>query len=288
MENEAFYPQNLNQLLEILSENNGTIYAGGTDLMVEKRRGKALAADLTLPIIHIKDVPELNKIEINDGYVEIGACCSYSTLLESEIIPQILKDAIITIGGPAVRNFGTIGGNICNASPAADCIPPLAVLDARLLLESKTDLKGNINKREISLDDFILGRKKVDLKKGEVLTKIKIPEKYLYDIIYSKFEKVGLRNAMTLSKVSVSILATKQKDIHISFGATAPKFVRIVENEKKITKKKVNFEIFKKLYEPYFSAIDDQRSKKEYRENIALILGYKLYNEAFEAVYKNK
>ncbi|MCR4422799.1 MAG: FAD binding domain-containing protein [Exilispira sp.] len=288
MENEAFYPQNLNQLLEILSESNGTIYAGGTDLMVEKRRGKALAADLTLPIIHIKDVPELNKIEIKDGYIEIGACSSYSTLLESEIIPQILKDAIITIGGPAVRNFGTIGGNICNASPAADCIPPLAVLDARLLLESKTDLKGNINKREISLDDFILGRKKVDLKKGEVLTKIKIPEKYLYDIIYSKFEKVGLRNAMTLSKVSVSILATKQKDIHISFGATAPKFVRIIENEKKITKKKVNFEIFKKLYEPYFSAIDDQRSTKEYRENIALILGYKLYNEAFEAVYKNK
>lgn len=288
MENEAFYPQNLNQLLEILSENNGTIYAGGTDLMVEKRRGKALAADLTLPIIHIKDVPELNKIEINDGYVEIGACCSYSTLLESEIIPQILKDAIITIGGPAVRNFGTIGGNICNASPAADCIPPLAVLDARLLLESKIDIKSDIDKREIGLDEFILGRKKVDLKKGEVLTKIIIPENYLYDIIYSKFEKVGLRNAMTLSKVSVSILATKQKDIHISFGATAPKFVRIVENEKKITKKKVNFEIFKKLYEPYFSAIDDQRSKKEYRENIALILGYKLYNEAFEAVYKNK
>ena len=256
--------------------------------MVEKRRGKALAADLTLPIIHIKDVPELNKIEINDGYVEIGACCSYSTLLESENIPQILKDAIITIGGPAVRNFGTIGGNICNASPAADCIPPLAVLDARLLLESKIDIKSDIDKREIGLDEFILGRKKVDLKKGEVLTKIIIPENYLYDIIYSKFEKVGLRNAMTLSKVSVSILATKQKDIHISFGATAPKFVRIVENEKKITKKKVNFEIFKKLYEPYFSAIDDQRSKKEYRENIALILGYKLYNEAFEAVYKNK
>lgn len=288
MENEAFYPQNLNQLLEILSENNGTIYAGGTDLMVEKRRGKALAADLTLPIIHIKDIPELNKIEIKDGYIEIGACSSYSTLLESEIIPQILKDAIITIGGPAVRNFGTIGGNICNASPAADCIPPLAVLDARLLLESKIDIKSDIDKREIGLDEFILGRKKVDLKKGEVLTKIIIPENYLYDIIYSKFEKVGLRNAMTLSKVSVSILATKQKDIHISFGATAPKFVRIVENEKKITKKKVNFEIFKKLYEPYFSAIDDQRSKKEYRENIALILGYKLYNEAFEAVYKNK
>jgi len=288
MENEAFYPQNLNQLLEILSESNGTIYAGGTDLMVEKRRGKALAADLTLPIIHIKDIPELNKIEIKDGYIEIGACSSYSTLLESEIIPQILKDAIITIGGPAVRNFGTIGGNICNASPAADCIPPLAVLDARLLLESKIDIKSDIDKREIGLDEFILGRKKVDLKKGEVLTKIIIPENYLYDIIYSKFEKVGLRNAMTLSKVSVSILATKQKDIHISFGATAPKFVRIVENEKKITKKKVNFEIFKKLYEPYFSAIDDQRSKKEYRENIALILGYKLYNEAFEAVYKNK
>jgi CO/xanthine dehydrogenase FAD-binding subunit len=280
MENEVFYPEDLSELLQILDQNKGTIYAGGTDLMVEKRRGKAQAADLSLPIIHIKDIAQLNAIEINDGYIEIGACCSYSDLLSNKLIPQILKDAIITIGGPAVRNFGTIGGNICNASPAADCIPPLAILDASCFIESKD------GKREISLNNFIIGRKKVDLKEGEVLTKIKIPENYLYDIEYFKFEKVGLRNAMTLSKTSVAILATKQKNIQIAFGATAPKFVRVIENEKILSRKKINFDLFKKLYKPYFSSIDDQRSTKDYRENTALIIGYKLYNEAFEKVNK--
>lgn len=277
MENDVYYPSTLEELLNILSEKHGTIYAGGTDLMVEKRRGKAIAAALTLPIIHIKDIDKLNKVEINDKFLEIGSCCCYADLLQNHNIPQILKDAIITIGGPAVRNFATIGGNICNASPAADCIPVLACLDAILVIQSKE------NSRIVNLSDFILGRKKVDLKEGEVLTKIKIPYEYCLNLPYFKFVKIGLRNAMTLSKVSIAIIKTKDNRINLSFGAVAPKFVRVLENEKILSKKKIDFAKFSKLYKPYFSAIDDQRSTKEYRENTALILGYKLYSEAYKA-----
>lgn len=278
MENEVFYPHNLSELLDIISKNKSTIYAGGTDLMVEKRKGKATPADLTLPIVHIKDIKELNQIEINENYLEIGACCSYTDILANELIPEILKEAILTIGGPAVRNNGTIGGNICNASPAADCVPVLSVLDSIILVESSR------NKREISISDFILGRKKVDFKEDEVLTKIKIPYKYCKNLIYEKFVKVGLRNAMTLSKVSIAIIADEKKNIHIAFGAVAPKFVRVLENEKIVSKKKIDFAKFEKLYKPYFSAIDDQRSTKEYRENTALMIGYKLYTEAYEII----
>ncbi|MFN3412146.1 MAG: FAD binding domain-containing protein [Exilispira sp.] len=281
MENEVFYPENLEELFEITHKYKGTIYAGGTDLMVEKRRGKGINASLILPIIHIKDIPALNNIELNNQFIEIGACCSYSDLLKNQLIPQIIKDAIITIGGPAIRNFGTMGGNICNASPAADTIPVLAILDAILLIESKN------GKRQINLSDFIIGRKMVDLKDGEVLTKILIPYKYLNDIVYSKFEKIGLRNAMTLSKLSIAIIATREKNIHLAFGAVAPKFVRIFENEKILSQKKIKFDLFKKLYKPYFNAIDDQRSTREYRENVALIKGYKLYYEAFDSIQNN-
>ncbi|MEJ5273119.1 MAG: FAD binding domain-containing protein [Spirochaetota bacterium] len=280
MESEVFYPQTLSELLDIISQNKVTIYAGGTDLMVEKRKGKSVPADINLPIVHIKDIEQLNTIEIKDEFIEIGACCSYTNLLSSQYIPDILKDAIKTIGGPAVRNFGTIGGNICNASPAADCVPVLAVLDAILTIESKN------GKRETNLYDFILGRKKVDLKEGEVLTKIKIPYKYLENIKYYKFEKIGLRNAMTLSKVSVAVIA--EKKIQIAFGAVAPKFVRIIGNEQILSRKKIKFDQFVKLYKPYFSAIDDQRSTKEYREDTACMIGYKLYIEAFEKIkYKS-
>lgn len=281
MENEVFYPHDLSELLDIISKSRSTIYAGGTDLMVEKRKGKDTPADLILPIVHIKNIKELNQIEINGNHLEIGACCSYTDILADELIPQILKEAILTIGGPAVRNFGTIGGNICNASPAADCVPVLSVLDSIVLLESS---KG---KRELPISDFIIGRKKVDLKEDEVLTKIKIPYNYCKNFIYGKFVKVGLRNAMTLSKVSIAIICDENKNIHIAFGAVAPKFVRVLENEKIISKKKIDFTKFEKLYKPYFSAIDDQRSTKEYRENTALMIGYKLYSEAFEII-KNK
>lgn len=281
MEDEVFFPQNLNELLEITSKTKGTIYAGGTDIMVEKRKGKSRAADITLPIIHIKDIPELNKIVVNDNNIEIGSCCSYSKILENEDIPKILKDAILTIGGPAVRNFGTIGGNICNASPAADTIPVLAVLNSRLILQSKQ------GKREVKITDFIKGRKQIDLKDGEILTDIIFKREYLNNLLFQKFVKIGLRNAMTLSKISVAIVLTNEGKIHLAFGAVAPKVVRVAENEEIISKKKVSIEKFNQIYKKHFSAINDQRSEKEYRENTAIILGYNLYLEAYK-ILKNK
>ncbi len=276
MESEVFYPQSLEELLQILDTTKSTIYAGGTDLMVERRKGRKRNAEIALPIIHIKDIKQLNKIEIANEYVEIGACCSYSKLLLDKNVPKILKDAILTIGGPAVRNFGTIGGNICNASPAADCIPVLAVLNSELTIQSKN------NQRIVKLVDFILGRKKVDLKEGEVLVSIRFAAKYLTNLLFQKFEKVGLRNSMTLSKVSVAIILTDDKKIHLAFGSIAPKVIRVEENEFKISRKKIGFKDFAKLYKPYFNAIDDARSTKEYRENTALLLGYNLYLEAFK------
>ncbi len=281
MEDEVFFPQNLNELLEITSKTKGTIYAGGTDIMVEKRKGKSRAADIALPIIHIKDIPELNKIVVNDNNIEIGSCCSYSKILENEDIPKILKDAILTIGGPAVRNFGTIGGNICNASPAADTIPVLAVLNSRLILQSKQ------GKREVKITDFIKGRKQIDLKDGEILTDIIFKREYLNNLLFQKFVKIGLRNAMTLSKISVAIVLTNEGKIHLAFGAVAPKVVRVAENEEIISKKKVSIEKFNQIYKKHFSAINDQRSEKEYRENTAIILGYNLYLEAYK-ILKNK
>ncbi|HQM88916.1 MAG TPA: FAD binding domain-containing protein [Exilispira sp.] len=279
---EVFYPLSVDEALNILEKYACTKYAGGTDLMVQFRKGKSQPVDLKFPVIYLSNIEQLHKISGNKEYLQIGSCCTYSEILQSSLVPEVLKDAILTIGSPSIRNSGTLGGNICNASPAADGVCVLSSLDAKLVVASKQ------NERIISIRDFIKGRRLIDCAENEIVQTILIPKNKIF---FSKFEKIGLRGSMTLSKLSVCLVVVEKnekKHFQLTFQAVSPTIIRVAENEEIISSKFIDFSLFSNIYRKHFSAIDDQRSEREYRENTAILLGYKLYKQAYESVFATK
>ncbi|MDS0524609.1 FAD binding domain-containing protein [Clostridium sp. SHJSY1] len=269
---EGYYPNTLLEALKILEEKDIIIHAGGTDLMVRNKNITSLLPKFDKDLLYIGDLKELKEIKICDSMIEIGAACTYSKLLKEKEIPNVLKEAIKEIASPAIRNKGTIGGNICNASPAGDTLPILYALDAKLKLT-------NISiSREINIEDFILGPRKITLKKDEILESIIIPKSKI-NITY--YEKVGARKASAISKLSVVALADieneKINDIRIALGAVGTTVVRrkeieniIIGTDLKDIKNKI--EIIKKAYSEKITPINDQRSTAIYRKTVALKL----------------
>jgi xanthine dehydrogenase iron-sulfur cluster and FAD-binding subunit A len=126
-------------------------YAGGTDLMIE--------ADPDAAYLFLGDIAELKGIEALDGRLEIGAAVTYTEALQSDAVPEILKDAVRYIAAPAIRNAGTMGGNVANGSPKADSALIFAVTDSTLVLASE---KGE---RRVPIAEFYLGRGKTVLRR---------------------------------------------------------------------------------------------------------------------------
>ena len=181
--------------LETFKETAALI-AGGTDLCVKLREGHVKETVL----IDISDVEALKLIEETaDGYW-IGAAASFTQVIEHPGLrikyPGLWK-ACQSVGAPQIRNAGTIGGNLANGSPAADSAPPLLALNAKVKLSSKQ------GERWVDLSDFYLDKGKTVLEKNEVMEGILIPKiNQPYTI---GFEKLGLRNALAISRLSVSV-----------------------------------------------------------------------------------
>ena len=277
---KVFMPQSLKEALRIRKEEKAIPFAGGTDLMVKRGRLRGLAPYFEKPVLFLHKVKELTGVKFEEGRVRIGALSTLSEILENRDIPLILKYAIAEIASPAVRNLATIGGNICNASPAGDTLPPLYVMNARVVLSSFT------SEREMKIMDFIKGPGSTDLKEEELLKEIIIPVEF-FNIVF--YRKVGTRKANSLSKVSFAGVARLDdgiiKDIRISFGAVAPTPLRAPEIEEEIIgKNKVKIiakipDILEK-YARIIRPIDDQRSTARYRKTISLkILEYFLKEE---------
>ncbi|MCD6132306.1 MAG: FAD binding domain-containing protein [Candidatus Hydrothermae bacterium] len=277
---KVFMPQSLKEALRIRKEEKAIPFAGGTDLMVKRGRLRGLAPYFEKPVLFLHRVKELTGVKFEEGRVRIGALSTLSEILENRDIPLILKYAIAEIASPAIRNLATIGGNICNASPAGDTLPPLYVMNARVVLSSFT------SEREMKIMDFIKGPGSTDLKEEELLKEIIIPVEF-FNIVF--YRKVGTRKANSLSKVSFAGVARLDdgiiKDIRISFGAVAPTPLRAPEIEEEIIgKNKVKIiakipDILEK-YARIIRPIDDQRSTARYRKTISLkILEYFLKEE---------
>lgn len=269
---EGYLPKDLDDALKVLNEKDVIIYAGGTDLMVRNKNAASLLPKFDKNLLYVGHLKELKEINVLEDSLEIGSACTLSSLLRSEKTPESLKESIRQIASPAIRNMGTIGGNICNASPAGDTLPILYALDAKLKLVS-----GN-SSREVHIEDFILGPRKIILERTEILKSIIIPKAGLNKLYY---EKVGARKASAISKLSFIGLAEvkegRVKDIRIAIGSVAPKVVRVREAEDFIKEK--NLEDIKsqmgeiyKIYSKEIVPIDDQRSTAVYRKTVALRL----------------
>ncbi len=269
---DGFRPRTLQEALKIRLQHDCLPIAGGTDLMVQKARGFGLKPGFEQPLLFIGHLEELQGIYVDDGKLRIGTGVLLSDLLKSAQVPKIFRDAVALMASPPSRNLASIGGNLCNASPAGDTLPFLYAVDAELVLKSFT------TKRIVPIREFITGPKTTDLKTNELLTEIIISNK-TFDVNY--YKKVGQRKGMSLTKASFLGLANIEHDnvtdIRIAFGSVAPTIVRSRETEKKIIGESVKqaLKILPEISSDYaklIRPIDDARSSAAYRKRVSLNL----------------
>ncbi|MBM4349723.1 MAG: xanthine dehydrogenase family protein subunit M [Deltaproteobacteria bacterium] len=221
-------PKTLQEACRLLQEACGKakVIAGGTDLVIGLRNGNQ-NPQLLMDITNLK---ELRGIEESDGILSVGAAVSHSEIASSSLVRQfggVLSDAASEIGSPQIRNLGTIGGNIVNASPAADTLPPLLALEAVGKVVSQ---KGE---REVPVAQLIKGPYETVLQPHEIL--VRITFKKLSRDINGSFIRLARREAMTIARMSMALLLQvgdgKIKDIRIAPGAVLPAPQRLAEVE---------------------------------------------------------
>ena len=271
-----YRPETIAQAVDTLSVGEHTLFAGGTDLMVHNKARLGLIPGFKKDVVFVDGITEITQIE-NSTFgsgIRIGAAATLADIEKSALVPQILKDAIVKIAAPALRNRATLGGNICNASPAADSLPPLYLLDAKVILSSQ------IAQRQLPLAGFISGPGRTLLQQGEMLSYIVIPKCECEQTFY---HKVGTRAANALTKLSIVGLAKVDgrlvTDFRVAFGAVGPTIVRCLDLEKKIIGQSLSaiqsddfIQKIIELYSPLITPIDDQRSTAEYRHLASLNL----------------
>lgn len=268
---EIFQPQNLSELDSLLttSDKNYQFIAGGTDLLVQNKKWESYSK-----IIDLKSVEEIsNKIFLEGSYLYIGATNSYSDIINNNLVNEyfpIISAACKQIGSVQIQNRGTIGGNICNASPAGDTLPVLSVLDAELLIGPKE----NGNFKVISFNSFYTGFKTFCLNKNEYIAyiRIKTPDERP---TYWYFRKVGQRYSMAISKVSLALIINLKNnfivDIKISTGSVKPYIKTEKEIEDILINKELNDIVINLAVEKLknnISPITDIRSNQKFRKYI--------------------
>ncbi len=267
---ETLRPRKLDEALTWLSERKALPLAGGTDLMVHFRNYTGTDSLIVRPVLFTDAIDELHSVEDLGDSLKIGAACLLSELENNELVPSLLRQAISQIAAPALRNRATLAGNVCNASPAGDSLPPLYLYDSHVVLASSSGT------RTIPLVDFITGPGKTIRTDDELLTHILVSKSQNEKIYY---RKVGTRAANALSKLTVAAFAELENniimDLRMAFGAVAPVVVReraveIIFIGKSIDQ--VDLDEFRQAYAPHIRPIDDQRSTALYRKEVALNL----------------
>jgi CO/xanthine dehydrogenase FAD-binding subunit len=241
--------------------------AGGTDVMVLYSAGKLPNRNL----VNLWNIRELREIQVSPDRIRIGAACTYTELRNHGIISRefpLLATAASWTGGIANQNRGTLGGNIANASPAADSLPALLVYDAELTLVS---VRGE---RRVPYRTFHTGYKLTLLAPDELICDISLSRRFSGYFAYTR--KVGARNAQAISKVCLAALGRVSngmiKDVHLALGSVAPIPLRLGETEEVLTQKKLErslFESARRTVAQEIRPIDDIRSTARYRAAVA-------------------
>jgi CO/xanthine dehydrogenase FAD-binding subunit len=253
--------------LQVLSAGGWTPFAGGTDLMVLLEMGK-------LPqrrFLDIWRVPELKGIRVSDAEVSLGALATYTDLLEHEVVTDefpLIAAAARETGAVAIQNRGTVGGNIANASPAADLPPALLVYDAELEVAS---VRGS---RRIPYQSFHRGYKTMDLADDELIVSVRLPRTGTR--WKGSYRKVGTRRAQAISKLCFAAVAAIDdgtiRDVRIGLGSVAPTVVRARAAEAALRGRSIDGAIItaaRRALEQDISPIDDMRSTAGYRSTVA-------------------
>lgn len=272
-EYELVTASSLDEALDLLQTSEGwRPIAGGTDLMVLFNAGKLPYRKL----VSIRDLAELRAIEVAEEHVDIGAAATYKQVRNHAILqaefPLLCRGASWT-GAIANQNRGTLGGNIANASPAADSAPMLLAYDAELELRSAAGL------RWVRYAKFHLGYKQMDLRADELITRIRLPRDSRERVQYAR--KVGTRKAQAISKVCLAAVAERfngrLRDVRIAVGSVAPVPMRCRETEQLLGGSELTAAVIERAKQTILREIrpiTDIRSTERYRAQVtANLLG---------------
>jgi len=265
-------PRALDEALDFLAREPGAwrAFAGGTDLMVLLEAGKLPHKDY----VNIWNLAELRGIEVTDSHVSLGALTTYTEVQAHEILRSefpMLCQAASETGGLAIQNRGTLGGNIVNASPAADSPPALLVYDAEL------ELISTQGARWVPYHGFHTGYKEMNIRPDELLVRIRLPRTTRDQKQY--YRKVGTRKAQAISKVCMAAVASMDgdtiEDVRFAFGSVAPIPLRCLKTEGVLQGQKLDRKTIEKAKAELareIVPIDDIRSTRNYRLRVALNL----------------
>lgn len=266
---EMVAPGSLQAIVSLLANEPGMWLpiAGGTDVMVQYAAGNLAARKL----VSIWNLPDLRRMDITPHEIRIGAACTYTDLRKHEVVGHefpLLAAAARWTGGIANQNRGTIGGNIVNASPAADSLPSLLVYEAELILVS---VRGE---RRLPYVTFHTGYKRTLLAPDELIQAVCLPRRFSRHVSHAR--KVGARNAQAISKVSIAALGRFAggvvEDVRIALGSIAPVPLRLRQTEQVITGRSIDparLLLARKTAIAEVHPIDDIRSTARYRAAVA-------------------
>lgn len=252
----------LDEAVGVLEDNKGnvTVLGGGTDLFVAARMHSEQRV-FQDTVLCVKEIPELLRIDEQAEQIMVGAACSIAQVSESSTIRKyapLLAEAANKIASPQIRNMGTLGGNVMNASPAADGLTALISLCAQAILACRSD--GKIQFRTLPVSELVIGPRKTGCKETELLVGFIIP-KYLG--CEYRFEKVGVRSAMAIAVASVALQKGLDGQVHIAIGSMGPKTVTSRRAEAEI--QAGHFEKAVELLLECCTPISDIRGSAQYR-----------------------
>lgn len=256
-------PTELSHALSALADGNLTVIAGATDYY-PAQVGRHDPHD----ILDISAIEALSKITHDDDHWRIGAMATWRDVIEADLPACFdgLKAAAVQVGGAQIQNTATVAGNLCNASPAADAVPPLLSLDARVVLEAKSGV------RERPLGEFIQGNRRTALETGQLLTAIKVPR--ALEGGRSGFIKLGARSYLVISIVMVAGLVVLDesglvRQVNLSIGACSEVAQRLPALEADLLGKPLDQQLSAGIVAPRYFAqlrpLDDHRGTAAYR-----------------------
>ncbi len=258
------------------------VIAGGSDVLIKIREGKLAGREL----VSIYGIDEMRGVSYEaDGSIRIGSLTSFSHITNDPIIQKhirVLGEAVDMVGGPQIRNIGTIGGNTCNGVTSADSASTLHAWDAVV------EITGPEGVRQIPIEKFYIRAGVVDLHQGEVQTAIIIP-KPAYEGYFGHYIKYTMRNAMDIATLgcSVNVKLSEDKtviqDVRIAYGVAGPVPLRAVSAEKEAKGKPVCEKTVKDFAQAILEDIrprDSWRASKAFRQHIAVVLAERALRES--------
>lgn len=224
-------PTSLDEAAEIMRAGNVTVLAGGTDLMPQTRAGRVRFQPV---LMNLRRVPELAGISEDKGVLRIGALVTITELHESALVRErlnLLWQASDHFASDQIRNAATVGGNLCNASPAGDTLVPLLALGANVVLAAKQN--GTLQTRRVPIQSFFIGPGRTCRTASEILAAVEVP---LPPADFAgEFYKHGTRPGLDIAAIAIAAGARRDggvlRDVRIAFGAVAPTPIRAPRTE---------------------------------------------------------